>query len=58
VGIINPLDLVAPEVIAGPNLGFRVESTRDGVVVGRFVVRIGGRWLDAQVGSSGVISQR
>jgi hypothetical protein len=58
VGTINPMDLVAPEVIAGPNLGFRLESTRDGVAVGRFVVRIDGRWVDAQVGSSGVIPQR
>jgi hypothetical protein len=58
VGTINPMDLVAPEIIAGPNLGFRLESTTDGVAVGRFVVRIDGRWLDAQVGSSGVILQR
>jgi hypothetical protein len=58
VGTINPMDLVAPEVIAGPNLGFRLESTRDGVAVGRLVVRIDGRWLDAQVDSGGVISQR
>lgn len=50
---IKPMDLVAPQVISGSDLGFRVESNRDGVPVGRLVVRINGRWVDAQVGTSG-----
>jgi hypothetical protein len=49
------LNLVAPTVIAGNDLGFRVESTKDDIAVGKFVVRINGRWIDAQVGSGGVI---
>ena len=48
------LDLVAPTVIAGSDLGFRVESTKDNVPVGKIVVRINGHWVDAQVGSSGI----
>jgi hypothetical protein len=31
----NVFDLVAPTVIAGSDLGFRVESTRDGIPVAR-----------------------
>ena len=51
---IKPMDLVAPQVISGSDLGFRVESNRDNVPVGRLVVRINGRWVDAQVGTSGL----
>ena len=49
------LNLVAPTVIAGNDLGFRVESTKGEIAVGKFVVRINGRWIDAQVGSAGVV---
>jgi hypothetical protein len=49
------LDLVAPVVISGSDLGFRVESTKDGIALGKIVVRIDGHWVDAQVGSSGII---
>ena len=48
------LELTAPTVIAGNDLGFRVESTKDGIALGRLVVRIDGQWIDAQVGSAGV----
>ena len=48
---LKPMDLVAPTVISGSDLGFRIESNRDNVPVGRLVVRINGRWVDAQVGS-------
>ena len=50
---LKPMDLVAPTVISGGDLGFRVESNQDNVPVGRLVVRINGRWVDAQVGASG-----
>ena len=49
------LNLVAPTVIAGSDLGFRVESTKGDIAVGKFVVRMNGRWIDAQVGSAGVV---
>ena len=51
----DPLELVAPAVISGNDLGFRVESTKGEIAVGKFVVRINGRWIDAQVGSAGVV---
>ena len=50
----NLFDLVAPTVIAGSDLGFRIESTKDNIPVGKIVVRIDGHWVDAQVGSSGI----
>ena len=52
---LDGLELVAPTVIAGSDLGFRVESTKGEIAVGKFVVRINGRWIDAQVGSAGVV---
>ena len=36
----------APTVIFGNDVGFRMERTRDGVAVGRVVVRVDGRWID------------
>jgi hypothetical protein len=51
----NGLDLVAPTVVAGNDLGFRVESTKDNVAVGKFVIRVNGRCVEAQVGSSGIM---
>jgi hypothetical protein len=47
---LQPMDLVAPTVISGSDLGFRIETSQDNIPVGRLVVRIGGRWVDAQVG--------
>jgi hypothetical protein len=35
-------------VISGDDLGFRVENRRGNTVVGRFVVRIDGQWLEIQ----------
>ena len=51
---LNPMDLVAPTVISGSDLGFRIESREGNVPIGKFVVRINGRWVDAQVGASGI----
>jgi hypothetical protein len=37
----------APSVLLNsPDIGFRVEGQKENSVVGRFVVRINGRWLD------------
>jgi hypothetical protein len=49
------MGLVAPTVMTGSDLGFRVESTKGDIAVGKLVVRINGRWIDAQVGSGGVL---
>ena len=41
---------VTPLVLSGPDLGFRVDSQKEKSVVGRFVVRINGQWLDVETG--------
>ena len=40
--------LQAPSVIAGNDLGFRVESHTGNVPVGSLVIRINGQWVEAQ----------
>jgi hypothetical protein len=47
--------LNSPPVIAGNDLGFRVENTRDGLPVGKLVVRINGHWVEAQLETTGVV---
>jgi hypothetical protein len=44
---------VPPTVIAGPDVGFRVEGVdnHDQTVVGQIVVKVDGKWVDARVGS-------
>ena len=42
---INPL--TEPKILSGPDLGFRVEGEQNGAPVGRLVVRINGRWVEA-----------
>ena len=53
---LKPMDLVAPTVISGSDLGFRIEGSKDNMPVGRLVVRVNGRWVDAQVGTSEVVA--
>ena len=52
----RPIRSKLPAVISGNDLGFRVESTRNGIPVGQFVIRINGQWVDAQVGTNGVVA--
>ena len=52
---LKPMDLVAPTVMSGSDLGFRIESYKDKIAVGKLVVRVKGVWIDAQVGSNGVV---
>ena len=37
---------VAPAVVSGNDVGFRIERTQDGMPVGKVVVRVDGRWVD------------
>jgi hypothetical protein len=41
-----------PLVLSGADLGFRVEGQKGDAVVGRFVVRVNGRWLDVDAAFS------
>jgi hypothetical protein len=45
-----------PTTLSGDDVGFRVEGVRaegDGVV-GRLVVRVNGKWVDAHIGGGGL----
>lgn len=37
-----------PTVIAGSNIGFRVDSWKDGIPVGTLVVRVDGQWVEPE----------
>ena len=44
---------VALKVLAGENVGFRVEGLRGGVTpVGRVVVKVNGEWVEAELAGS------
>jgi hypothetical protein len=42
---------VTPKVLAGPDVGFRVEATQGDRVVGQIVVKVNDKWVEATVGS-------
>lgn len=46
---INP---VTPRVIAGPDVGFRIEGEQNGVPVGLLVVQIDGKWVPVKIGTA------
>jgi hypothetical protein len=39
----------SPTVVSGNDVGFRIERTQDGILIGRLVVRVDGRWVDTGV---------
>jgi hypothetical protein len=41
-----PVNPVTPRVLAGPDYGFRIEGEQNGVLVGKPVVRVDGRWVE------------
>ena len=47
------VEKVPPRVIAGENVGFRVEGLRGGTTpVGRIVVMVNGQWVEAELASA------
>jgi hypothetical protein len=46
----SPRVLPEPRVVSGPDFGFRIESEQGGVPVGKLVVRVNGKWIEARVG--------
>ncbi len=40
--------LEGTKILSGNDIGFRVERTEDGFPIGRLVVRIDGRWVEAE----------
>jgi hypothetical protein len=44
----------SPTIVSGPDIGFRIERTRDGIPIGKVVVRVDGRWIDTEMAASSV----
>jgi hypothetical protein len=40
--------LNSPTVLSGDDVGFRLERVRDGVPIGRVVIRVDGRWVEPE----------
>jgi hypothetical protein len=38
--------LEGPIIVSGNDVGFRIERTKEGIPVGKVVVRIDGKWVD------------
>ena len=43
-----------PTLLSGNDIGFRMERTKDGIAIGKLVVRIDGRWVDTDTTISGI----
>ena len=43
-----------PTLISGNDIGFRIERTKDGIAIGKLVVRVDGRWVDTDTTVSGI----
>jgi hypothetical protein len=39
-------------IVSGTDIGFRVDATKNGMAIGRLVVRVNGEWMDAQFSSN------
>ena len=46
LGLPDGLITEAPTIVSGPDLGFRIDRTQNGIALGNLVVRIDGRWVD------------
>ena len=59
-GIIVPPVGAPPQILSGPDLGFRLQGQRDDTALGTLVVRIQGEWfrvvLPTNAGPGGVLS--
>lgn len=42
-----------PVTVMGENVGFRIEAYKGDTVLGTLVVRVNGKWVDAQAGIGG-----
>jgi hypothetical protein len=44
---------VPPKVLAGADVGFRVDATQGNRVVGQIVVKVNDKWVEATLGAPG-----
>ena len=52
---VVPAPSIPPGVLTGADIGFRVESTEPNRAVGRLMVRVNGRWGEAQFANPGKV---
>ena len=43
-----------PTLLSGNDIGFRIERTKDGIAIGKLVVRVDGRWVDTDTTILGI----
>jgi hypothetical protein len=43
--------LSKPQVVAGPDLGLRIDGDQNGRPVGTLVIRVNGKWVEARLGT-------
>ena len=48
------IERVAPRIMSGGDVGFRVEGLRGGTPVGTIVVQVNGQWVAAEVAPPGL----
>jgi hypothetical protein len=53
---VVPAPSVPPGVVSGADIGFRVERTEGNTAVGRLMVRVNGKWVEAQFANPGKVS--
>jgi hypothetical protein len=53
---VVPAPSVPPGVVSGADIGFRVERTDGNTAVGRLMVRVNGKWAEAQFANPGKVS--
>ena len=51
--VLQPRPVQPPVVLSGSDIGFRVEGQRGDAVTGTLVVRVDGKWIDAQLAGRG-----
>jgi hypothetical protein len=49
---------VAPKIMTGSDVGFRVEGLRGNTPVGKIVVKVNGEWVEADIAGIGTKSLR
>jgi hypothetical protein len=53
LGVYGWAQTPAPPDLSGTDVGFKVERADGNKAVGRLMVRINGKWLDAEISSRG-----
>ena len=48
-GVRNAPTLPEPRIASGPDFGFRIEADQKGTPIGKLVIRVDGKWIEARV---------